>query len=181
MKITHLFVALALFNISAAEAKSFKTYGYRGRAAGFTHQGQYGQAAAIGGQMYGGGAAGAAGFRGYGPNGGVYKGGRAGMAIPGVGAVGGRAVSGTSASGNHYAGYGGGAYNAQSGQGLYNGGKSYTHAQTGQQYGYDQSTQFVKGQGGQTTIQTENKGDYTVDWQKGQKPSVTQTVYPAAN
>lgn len=175
--------ALVLSNICSidVEARNFTASGSRGRASGYARQGQYGQSAAIGGQIYGHGAAGASGFSGYGPNGGTYKGGRAGIAMPGVGGIGARSMSGTAANGNAYSGYGRGAYNAQTGQGVYNSGKSYTNAQTGQQYGFDQNTQFAKGQGGQTTIQTENKGDYTVDWQKGQKPSVTQTVYPSGN
>ncbi len=33
-------------------------------------------------------------------------------------------------------------------------------------HGYDGTTNYAKGQGATTTIDTQNQGDYTVDWQK---------------
>ena len=118
-------------------------------------------------------------YSGTGPNGGSYRGGAGAAWKQGVGGVEQTGFSGTAANGNQYAGYTKGAYNAQTGQGTYNSGKSYTNGQTGQQYGYNQSTQFTKGEGGQTTIDTKNNGDYQVDYQKGQKPTVVETAPPA--
>ncbi|MDZ4834705.1 MAG: hypothetical protein SGJ27_13085 [Candidatus Melainabacteria bacterium] len=198
---------LSLLCQSEAEARRFGARGANGAAGGFSRTGAYGKSAGIGGVRYGRGAAGASAGSFAGPNGGTFRGARGGFVTPNAGAVGGAyagtsaaggsyqgaggaawkrgvggvaqtGVSGTTASGNQYAGYKKGAYDAQTGQGAYNSGKSYTNAQTGQQYGYDQNTDFTRGQGGATTIDTQNKGDYQVDWQKGQKPTVTQTSAP---
>jgi hypothetical protein len=201
---------LSLLCQSEAQAKRFGVRGANGAAGGFSRAGQYGKSAGIGGFRYGRGAAGATAGSFAGPNGGTFRGAGGGFVTPNAGAVGGAyagntaaggsyqgaggaawkrgvggvaqtGVSGTTASGNDFAGYKKGAYNAQTGQGAYDSGKSYTNAQTGQQYGYNQNTDFTRGQGGETTIDTQNKGDYQVDWQKGQKPTVTQTSTPASN
>ncbi len=78
-------------------------------------------------------------------------------------------VAGGSASG-----YSNNVYNAQTGTGTRNSGKDFNSA-SGQSYGYDGSTSYAKGQGTTSTIDTQNKGDYSVDWQKGSKPIVTPT------
>ena len=69
-------------------------------------------------------------------------------------------------------GYDNGAYNAQTGAGNVNSGANYTNG-SGQQYGYSQQSNFVKGQGGSSTVNTDNHGQYDVNWGGGQKPVVT--------
>ncbi len=188
-----------------AEARGFALKGSQGGLGGFQRTGAYGKSAGMGGYSYGKGAFGARGGSYVTPKGGTYTGASGGFVTPnqgavgrafqgttgaggtyqgaggaawkkGVGGAGQSAVSGTAANGSTYSGYKNGRYDAQTGQGTYSSGKTYNDAVGGQQYGYSQDTQFAKGQGGQTTIDTQNKGDYTVDWQQGQKPVVTQTA-----
>lgn len=185
----------------SAEARRCYTAGANGTAGSFARSGQYGQSAGVGGWRYGQGGAGASAGSYAGPNGGSFRGGRAGAWKPGTGGFGTGAFQATGANGgtghgsraaawqrgvggygqtntqlngangNSYNGFKNGAYNAQTGQGQYNSGKSGTY--NSQDYGYEQSTQFTRGQGAQTSIDTVNHGDYTVDYTKGSKPVVT--------
>lgn len=109
-----------------------------------------------------------------GPNGGAFN--RAGGFgyKKGVGAARTNQWSGTTPAGGTGAGYANSKYNAQTGAGTRESGASYTNP-SGQSYGYDGSTSYVRGQGGTTSIDTQNKGTYSVDWQQGQKPVVTTT------
>jgi hypothetical protein len=84
-------------------------------------------------------------------------------------------MSAVGPNGNSYKGYTNGAYNAQTGNGVYNSGRNFANPTTGQTAGYTQNTQFTRGQGGDTTIDTDHHGDYNVDWQKGQPVSVTNS------
>lgn len=200
-------VGITVLCAFSADARSISARGSRGAAGGFAHQGQSGSIAAAGARSYGRGAAGgivgsgktsrggtitgagigfatpqrgafAGGYHGTTAAGSTYNGGAAGAWKKGTGGAFGSSMNATSANGSAYSSYKRGGYSAATAQGQYNSGKTYTNAETGNQYGYDQSTSFVKGQGGTTTLDTQNKGDYTVDWQKGQKPLVTQTSPP---
>ncbi len=185
----------------SAEARRFHASGANGTAGGFARSGQYGQSAGVGGWRSGQGGAGASAGSFAGANGGSFRGAGAGAWKPGTGGFGSGAYSATGPNGgtgqgsgaaawkrgvggygqtntqlngpngNSYNGFKNGAYNAQTGQGQYNSGKSGMY--NGQDYGYDQSTQFTRGQGAQTSIDTVNHGDYTVDYSKGAKPVVT--------
>jgi hypothetical protein len=163
----------AILNWQPAEARGVGARGSRGAVGGYSRQGAYGKSAGIGGYAYGHGAASAVGGSWTGPNGGTAKGGRVGAWKKGYGGFMGSQMSATGAGGSTYNGYRRGKYNAQTGQGTYSSGKDVYHAQTGQSYGYDQNTAYTKGQGATTTLDTQNKGDYTIDWQKGAKPVVT--------
>lgn len=198
-----LAVSLIAIGTSApAEARGFHAAGSRGKVGGYSRAGTYGQSAGVGGYAYGRGAAGAGAgswagpkggslnaagggfvtpnagmgagaFNAAGPNGGTAYGGATGGYKKGVGAFGSSAMHAQGANGSNYNGYKQGAYNAQTGQGGYNSGKDFYNANTGQSYGYDQSTAYQKGQGATTSLDTQNKGDYTVQWQQGAKPVVT--------
>ena len=196
-------VSSLAFNILPAEARGFRAAGARGAAGGFQRSGQYGSAAGIGGVAYGRGAAGLRGARWAGPNGGTYQGGGGGIVGRHAGILGGRfnaaGPNGGTANGGGLAawkqGVGGyeqshlnlkgpggstyngstqGKYNAQTGQGTYDASRQAYDAKNGQNYGYTDQTSYTKGQGGVSQIDTDHHGDYTVDWQKGAKPVVTQ-------
>jgi hypothetical protein len=64
-------------------------------------------------------------------------------------------------------------YNAQTGQGVRTSSEQVQNAATGKDYGYNTSTNYTKGQGATSVINTDNKGSYDVNWQKGQMPVVT--------
>ncbi len=107
-----------------------------------------------------------------GPNGGTFKGANAGAYKKGVGGARASQFSSQGPNGGSASGYSNNVYNAQTGTGARNSGKDFNTA-SGQSYGYDGSTSYTKGSGATSTIDTQNKGDYTVDWQKGTKPVVT--------
>ncbi len=166
-------VAIAtILTLHPAEARGFQARGARGAMGGFARQGQYGQAAGAAAISQNAAVLGGA-FNGTGPNG--TSGAGAGSAAwkRGIGAVGASQMNVSGANGSTYSGFKRGAYNAQTGQGMYSSGKSAYSSKTGQSYGYNQDTSFAKGQGASTSVETENKGDYNVDWAKGQKPVVT--------
>lgn len=156
-----------------ADARRAFARGANGSIGAFAHQGQYGQRA--GARALGRNAG--FGFRGgsyQGPNGSTLQTAQGGAYRRGVGGFRAKQFEASGANGRSGSGYMNHKYNAQTGEGARNSGVSYTNPQ-GQSYGYDGSTSYTKGQGGTTTIDTQNKGDYTVDWQKGQKPVVTQS------
>ena len=156
-----------------ADARRAFARGANGSIGAFAQQGQYGQRA--GARALGANAG--FGFRGgsyQGQNGSTLQTAQGGAYKRGVGAFRAKQFDATGANGGQAAGYMNNVYNAQTGTGTRNSGVSYTNPQ-GQSYGYDGTTNYTKGQGGTTTIDTQNKGDYTVDWQKGEKPVVTQT------
>lgn len=169
-------IAVAVISVifqSPAEARRAFVRGANGTAGAFAHSGQYGQRA--GARALGRNAG--FGFRGgsyQGPNGSTLQTAQAGAYKRGVGGFRKKQFDATGANGGNANGYMNHAYNAQTGSGTRNSGVSYTNPQ-GQSYGYDGSTTYTKGQGGTTTIDTKNKNDYTIDWQKGEKPVVTQT------
>ncbi|PZM77912.1 MAG: hypothetical protein DKT66_26925 [Candidatus Melainabacteria bacterium] len=167
---------LAVFSMAVtppAEARRAFARGANGSLGAFAHQGQYGQRAgarALGANQ-------GFGFRGgsyQGPNGSTLQTAQGGAYKKGVGAFRAKQFQATGANGGNASRYMNNAYNAQTGTGTRNSGASYTNPQ-GQSYGYDGTTNYAKGQGATTTIDTQNKGDYTIDWQKGQKPVVTPT------
>ncbi|MBC7997483.1 MAG: hypothetical protein IAF58_06055 [Leptolyngbya sp.] len=177
---TLLFVITSVTLTEPAEARRAFARGQHGAAGAYAHQGQYGsRAGARAFGANGGFSARAASFNG--PNGtngqlaagGAYK--------RGVGGFRAKQFSAEGANGGSANRYMNNAYNAQTGTGVRNSGASYTNPQ-GQSYGYNGTTSYAKGQGATSSIDTQNKGDYTVDWQKGQKPVVTPvpTTVPAA-
>jgi hypothetical protein len=113
-------------------------------------------------------------FRAAGPNGGTANGSGAFGYKNGVGAFENTNMTAQGPNGSTYNGYTRGNYNASTGQGTYNSGKQAYDAQNGQKYGYTDQSTYQKGQGGQSTIDTDNHGDYNVNWQPGQAPVVTQ-------
>jgi hypothetical protein len=113
-------------------------------------------------------------FKATGPNGGSANGGALAGWKRGVGGFEGTNLNATGPGGSTYNGFTRGKYNAQTGLGTYNSSRQIKDAQNGKNYGYTDNTSFQKGQGGQSQIDTDNHGDYTVDWSKGQKPVVTQ-------
>lgn len=194
-------VCLASTVCIPAEARGFHGRNTTGAAGGWAHRGQYGQSAGIGGRRFGRGAAGAAGGRWSGPNGGNTQAAGGGIAgrqagligggFSGQGPLGGTGQGAGAAgwrkgvgafehtgsqfkgpNGSTYAGSTNGKYNAQTGQGSFDSSKQAYDAKNGKNYGYDASTQYQKGQGADTTIDTQNHGDYSVDWDKGSKPVV---------
>jgi len=166
-------VVLSFATAPQAEARRAFARGANGAIGAFANQGQYGQRAgarALGANQ-------GFGFRGgsyQGPNGSTLQTAQGGAYKRGVGAFRSKQFQANGANGGNANGYMNNAYNAQTGTGTRNSGVSYTNPQ-GQSYGYDGTTNYAKGQGATTTIDTQNKGDYTIDWQKGQKPVVTQS------
>jgi hypothetical protein len=47
---------------------------------------------------------------------------------------------------------------------------------SGQDYGYTGNTNYTKGVGGSSVVQTDNRGTYDVNYAPGQKPVVTSTT-----
>lgn len=164
--------ALSL-NSSPAEARRAFARGPNGAIGGYASQGAWGQRA--GARAIGANAG--AGIRGgqyVGPNGSTFNTGGGFGYQRGVGAFRKSGWNGTAANGASGSGYTNSKYNAQTGQGTRNSSEQVKSA-SGQDYGYTGNTNYTKGQGGQSTIDTDNHGDYNVDWAKGQKPVVTPT------
>lgn len=166
--------SIAMEEPAQAQRRMFAR-GANGVAGGYANQGQYGQRAGFRalGQNAGFGAR-ASSYAG--PNGGTFQSSGGGAYKKGVGAFRQGQWAGTGPNGGAGSGYSNNTYNAQTGQGTRNSGATYTNPQ-GQNYGYDGTTSYTKGQGATSTIETQNNGSYNVDWQKGEKPVVT----PAAS
>lgn len=98
-----------------------------------------------------------------------YKNGEGGSSSRGFQA---QAANGASASG-----YKNGQYDAATGSGTMSKGRDY-NTTSGESYGYDANTAYTKGQGFTTTVDTQNKTDYTVQYNKGEKPVVTPVPAP---
>jgi hypothetical protein len=113
-------------------------------------------------------------FSARGANGGTASGSGAAGYKRGLGAFEGTNMTAVGPKGSTYNGYTRGAYNAQTGQGSYNASHQAYDAQNGKSYGDTNQTSYTKGQGGVTQLDTDNHGDYSIDWAKGQKPVVTQ-------
>jgi hypothetical protein len=196
-------LAVLVISAPSAYAKGFGFSGARGAGGGFARSGQFGGAGGLGGVAYGKGGAGlwgrqfngpngghlgaaaggvvtpnagliGGGFKGTGANGGTAQGGGLAGWRRGVGAFEGTKMSATGPGGSSYNGSTQGQYNAQTGLGTYNASRQVYDAKNGQNYGYTDNTTYAKGQGGQTQIDTDHHGDYTVDWGKGQKPVIIQ-------
>jgi hypothetical protein len=154
-----------------AEARRAFAYGPNGAVGGFANRGQYG--GRIGGAAVGPNQG--AGFRAgqvAGPNGGNLQGAGAFGYKRGVGAFHKSGWSGQAANGASGSGYTNNKYNAQTGQGVRSSSEQVQSA-AGKDYGYNGTTDYTKGQGGSSVIQTDNKGTYDVNWANGQKPVVT--------
>ncbi len=154
-----------------AEARRAFARGQYGAAGAYGSQGTYGSrfgARAMGANM----GAGMRGGQWAGPNGGTAQSAGAFGYKRGVGGFRGSSWQGQAPNGASGAGYSKNVYNAQTGQGTRSSSQQFETA-AGQNYGYNGTTNYTKGQGATSTIDTQNKGDYTVDWQKGQKPVVT--------
>ena len=159
-----------------AEARRAFVRGGNGVAGGYAGQTAYGSS--VGARAFGPNAGAAFRAGSYaGPNGGTFQGANAGAYKRAVGAFRASQFSAAGPNGGSATGYSNNVYNAQTGTGVRNSGKSGTTA-SGQSYGYDGTTDYTKGVGATTSIDTQNKGDYTVDWQKGTKPVVTPVVNP---
>ncbi|MBP9089501.1 hypothetical protein KBI23_00630 [bacterium] len=165
-------MALTAASTTQAEARRGYARGANGAVGGFARQGQYGSS--VGGRAvrYGSGGAGFRAGSFAGPNGGTFQGANAGAFKKGIGGARASKFSSQGPNGGSASGYSNNVYNAQTGSGTRNSGKDINTA-SGQSYGYDGSTSYTKGSGATSTIDTQNKGDYTVDWQKGAKPVVT--------
>ena len=154
-----------------AEARRFFASGANGAAGGYAHAGTYGQragAAAIGTNA-------GAGIRSgqyYGPNGGTAQSGGAFGYKRGVGAFRSGGWSGTAPNGASGYGNATNKYNAQTGQGVRSSNEQVTSS-SGQNYGYNGTSNYTKGVGDSSVINTDNKGSYDVNWTKGSKPVVT--------
>lgn len=189
-------VLIAAASTTPVEAAGYANKGWRAVKRG----GPYGKAGAIAGAINGG-HAGAAAANWAGPRGGTIRGAVGGAWKKGHGGFGGGAYTATGPNGaqgqgaaggawksgvggkafsqsswvgpngNTYNGYKNGGFDVQSQEGYYNSGKSGTYK--GQEYGYSQETDFTKGQGGTTTIDSLNKNDYQIEWQKGTRPIIT--------
>lgn len=158
-------------------AKSIRASGARGTAAAGTHkfQGQHGGTFAGGGARFrtAGVGFGVAGFKGVGPRGGSGQGGAIGGFKRGVGGFEGSRMSLNGPGGSTYNGFTKGVYNAQTQQGSYNASHQVYDAKNGKTYGDTNSTSYSNGKG-VTQLDTQNHGDYTIDWGKGQKPDLTK-------
>jgi hypothetical protein len=158
---------------STQSALAYRAFarGANGAAGAYAHSGQYGRragAAAISPTQ-------GAGIRGgqyYGPNGGTLQAGGGFGYKQGVGAFRRSGWSGQAANGASGSGYTKNQYNAQTGQGARSSSEQVTNA-AGQNYGYNGNTTYTKGEGANSVIQTDNKGSYDVNWDKGQKPVIT--------
>jgi hypothetical protein len=113
-----------------------------------------------------------------GPFGGRYRAGGAGAWNPNYGGAGAYGVAGYGPQNNPYYKYGSGAYNKQTGNGYVTSGGQTTV--NGQNYGGQETTQFKKGQGLNSNVATDNKGDYSVQWTPGSEPTYTQTAPPGS-
>jgi hypothetical protein len=164
-------LSLPLLLPQHAEARRLFARGANGAIGGFASQGQYGGRVGARALGYNQGA----GFRAgqwNGPNGGTAEGGAAFGYKRGVGGFRKSGWNATAPNGASGSGYTTNKYNAQTGQGMRSSSEQFQTA-SGKDYGYNGNTTYTKGQGGETMIQTDNKGSYDIDWQKGQKPVVT--------
>lgn len=95
----------------------------------------------------------------------------------GVGGSASRGFNAATTNGASASGYKTNNYDATTGQGTSAKGRD-VNTVNGESYGYDASTTYTKGQGFTTSLDTQNKGDYTIDYSKGSKPVVTPSVPP---
>jgi hypothetical protein len=161
------------FRSLSAEARRGFVRGPNGAAGGYASQGAWGRRA--GGAIVGPNAG--VGLRGgqyKGANGGTFNTGGGFAYKRGVGAGRKSAWNGTTPNGGSGSGYTNSKYNAQTGQGTRSSSEQVQNA-AGKDYGYNGNTSYTKGQGGQTQLNTDNHGDYNIDWAKGQKPTVTSS------
>ena len=155
------------------EAFAYRAFarGTRGAGGAYASSGQYG--ARAGARFLGPNQG--AGIRSgeyAGPNGGSLNSTGAFGYKKGVGGFRKSSWSGQAPNGATGSGYTKNQYNAQTGQGVRSSSEQMQTA-AGQNYGYNGNTTYAKGQGAESVIQTDNKGSYDVDWQKGAKPVVT--------
>ncbi len=166
-----LIALIWIANFSSASAYRRVARGPYGAATAYANQGQYGSR--IGARALGPNAGG--GFRAgqyAGPNGGSVQGAGAFGYKRGVGAFHQGGWSGNGPNGGTASGSSKANYNAQTGTGTSASQMQATNA-AGQKYGYTGNTNFEKGEGSQSVVQTDNHGTYDVDLQKGSKPVVT--------
>jgi len=97
------------------------------------------------------------------------------QAVAGVGATADKGFNYAGANGSSASGYKTNNYDATTGSGTSTKGRDINTA-SGDSYGYDATTSYQKGQGFSTTVDTQNKQDYTIDYSKGSKPIVTPTT-----
>jgi hypothetical protein len=112
------------------------------------------------------------GFKGTTPNGGTGEGSGIGGWKRGVGGFEGTQMGLKAPNGSSYNGYTRGKYNARTGLGTYDADRQFYNAKNNKDSGWTNDTTYNNGKG-VTQIDTDNHGDYTVDWGKGQKPTMT--------
>jgi hypothetical protein len=171
-------LSLYLLPAQDAYAGRFFARGQNGAAGAIGRRGQYGAGAAgfaggpnMGGAFHAGQYAG--------PNGGNVQSAGASGYKRGLGAFRKSSWSGQTASGASGSGFTNNQYNAQTGQGVRSSAQQVQTA-AGKDYGYNGNTTYTKGQGADSTIQTDNHGTYNIDYNKGQKPVITNTGNPNA-
>ena len=143
-------------------------------ASGTTAQGGFFNRAGATGVKWGQGAAHQSGFSGTSANGSTAERGSKWAYQKGVGGQTQKGFNVAGANGSSATGYKNNNYDATTGTGTMNKGRDYNTAD-GQSYGYDKTTDYTKGQGFTTSVDTQNNQDYSVTYQKGQKPVVTPT------
>jgi hypothetical protein len=111
-----------------------------------------------------------------GPNGGSLQTGGAFAYNRGVGGFRSTGWKGQNANGGSGSGSMTNKYNAQTQAGVKTRNEQLTNA-AGNNYGFTDTTNYTKGQGASSVIQTDNHGTYDVNYQRGQAPVVT----PASN
>ncbi len=165
---TGIFIlSVYLLPLQEAHAGRFFARGQNGAAGAVAGRGQYGAGAA--GFVAGpnnGGAFHAGQYAGV--NGGTVQSTGASGYSRGLGAFRKSQWSGTAANGATGSGYTNNKYNAQTGQGVRSSSEQVQNA-AGQKYGYNGTTDYTKGQGATTAIQTDNHGTYDINYQKGPK------------
>lgn len=176
-KVVRVLIALTLMTsilplCQPAQAQRLRFAGSRGTAVGYNSQGQYGQRLGLRAAGANGGRLGLRAGSYTGPNGGKASRNSNWQYQNGVGGSANRDFSATSAGGASARGYKTNNYDATTGTGTATKGRDYT-SKDGSTYGYDSTTAYTKGEGAQKTIETQNKGDYTIDYSKGSKPVVT--------
>jgi hypothetical protein len=159
------------FSTPQAEARRFFAAGPNGTAGAFASSNQYGQRA--GARVFGKNAgAGISGGQYTGPNGGTF--GRAGAFgyQRGVGAARVGGWNATAPDGATASKRVGNVYNAQTGTGTRLVSKDATGA-NGTQYGITKDTNYTKGQGFTSQVDTDRHGDYQVNYAPGSGATIT--------
>ena len=164
---------LSAVSLPSAQARRVFARGDNAVGGAYASQGQYGSRA---GARFLGRNQGAGASTGSwaGPQGGTFNRAGGGAYERGVGAFHKGSFNATGPEGATASGKSSNIYNAQTGTGTRTSSVDATSS-SGKQYGYTGDTNYTKGQGFKSTINTVNKGDYDVNYTQGSKPVVTST------